>query len=82
MQTLPNTPPDYYKNTERAGDLPTCIICGRGIKDENPKMVHVHSGGVAVVHPDQKEPALPPGNLRCRHSHNSDVPISLALVVR
>ena len=49
MQQLPSTPHDYYKNMEKAGDLPTCVICGRGIKAEHPRMVHVHDGGLAVV---------------------------------
>ena len=50
MITLsPLTPPDFHKNLEKAGDLPTCVICGRGIKSENPKMVHLHDGGAAIV---------------------------------
>lgn len=40
---------DFHKNQENAGDLPPCVVCGRGIKAENPRMVHVHNGGVSLV---------------------------------
>jgi hypothetical protein len=49
INLFPLTPPDYHKNLERAGDLPTCAICGRGIKAKNPQSVHVHAGGAAIV---------------------------------
>ena len=46
---LPQRTPDYHKNMSKAGDLPTCIICGRGIKAVAPASVHVHGGGSLVV---------------------------------
>jgi hypothetical protein len=49
IKLWPLTPPDYRKNQEKAGDLPTCVICGRGIKAQSPKMVHLHDGGSAIV---------------------------------
>jgi hypothetical protein len=48
MITIPHHP-DYRKNQDKAGDLLPCVICGRGIKSENPKMVHVHNGGTSIV---------------------------------
>lgn len=36
------TAKDYFKNMRKAGDLPTCIICGKGIKSEHPNMVRVY----------------------------------------
>lgn len=49
MQALPPRTKNYHKNMSKAGDLPTCIICGRGIKVESPAAVRVHAGGAAVV---------------------------------
>lgn len=46
-------PPNYHKNMEKAGDAPTCVICGRGITSANPRMVHVHCGGWTLVTEDE-----------------------------
>lgn len=59
IDTSKMTPPDYHRNMEKAGDLPTCVICGRGIKAENPPMVHLHDGGWCIV-TEEEATALSP----------------------
>lgn len=44
---------DFQKNQEKAGDLLPCVVCGRGIKAKNPRMVHVHDGGASIVTEDE-----------------------------
>ena len=59
LDLRPLTPKDYHKNLSKAGVLPTCAICGRGIKATNPRYVHIHNGGRAVV-TDEEASTLDP----------------------
>jgi hypothetical protein len=44
----------FNYNQERAGDLPTCARCGRGLV--NPAgSVHVIDGGGVVLHPEDEK---------------------------
>jgi hypothetical protein len=42
MITIPRHP-SYFKNLEHSGngDDPPCVVCGKGIKSANYKMVHM-----------------------------------------
>lgn len=43
----------FNHNQERAGDLPTCARCGRGLKTVAGS-VHVIDGGGVVLHPEDE----------------------------
>ena len=48
-------PDRFVKNRERTGngDLPMCIVCGKGVKNVRHTL-HVINGGHTALHPDDE----------------------------